>query len=91
MKKVKNFKRLTAAVSALACLAAMGTAQASAADTKLYGDINNNQVVDITDLTVLSLHLIGDTQFSDFQKKQMDLDQNGICDIVDLATLRSFI
>ena len=91
MKKVKNIRKVTAALSALAMLGMMSVNPVSAAETRLYGDVNNNQVVDITDLSVLSLHLVGDTKFDDSQKDQMDLDRDGKCDIVDLATLRSFI
>ena len=80
-----------AALSALAMLGMMSVNPVSAAETRLYGDVNNNQVVDITDLSLLSLHLVGDTKFDDSQKDQMDFDRDGKCDIVDLATLRSFI
>ena len=91
MKKVKKFRKVTAALSALAMLGMMSVNPVSAAETRLYGDVNNNQVVDITDLSILSLHLVGDTKFDDSQKDQMDFDRDGKCDIVDLATLRSFI
>ena len=91
MKKVKNFRKVTAALSALAMLGMMSVNPVSAAETRLYGDVNNNQVVDITDLSVLSLHLVGDAKFDESQKDQMDFDRDGKCDIVDLATLRSFI
>ncbi len=91
MKKVKNFRKVTAALSALAMLGMMSVNPVSAAETRLYGDVNNNQVVDLTDLSILSLHLVGDTKFDASQKDQMDFDRDGKCDIVDLATLRSFI
>ncbi len=91
MKKEKKSRKVMAALSALAMLGMMSVNPVSAAETRLYGDVNNNQVVDITDLSILSLHLVGDTKFDDSQKDQMDFDRDGKCDIVDLATLRSFI
>ncbi len=87
MKKVKKF---AAAVSALICAGTMAV-QASAAQGRVYGDANGNGIVDITDLSMLSLYLIGDAKFDETQKKLMDFDQDGECGIADLPTLKQFI
>ncbi len=88
---LNKVKKTIAALSALACAGTLASAQVSADGQRIYGDVNNNGIVDITDLSILSLHLIGDVKFTDEQKDQMDFDRGGKCDLADLATLRQFI
>lgn len=60
-------------------------------DVVLIGDINQSGTVDITDLTQLSLYLIGDTEFSDREVKIADTDMNGSVDLCDLANFRRYL
>ncbi len=60
-------------------------------DTITTGDINADGKVDITDLSLLSLYLIGDREFNDTQKQAADTDKNGKTELPDLATLRQFL
>ncbi|MBP1564393.1 MAG: cellulosome protein dockerin type I [Oscillospiraceae bacterium] len=56
-----------------------------------YGDINSDGKIDITDLTWLSLHLIGDKKFDDTQLKYADVMYDGKVDLADLAHFKQYI
>jgi hypothetical protein len=47
--------------------------------------------VDITDLSALSLALIGDISLNDDQLKSADVDGDGKVTIADLARLRQYL
>ncbi|MBR6924273.1 MAG: dockerin type I repeat-containing protein [Oscillospiraceae bacterium] len=55
------------------------------------GDIILSQSVDTTDLTALSLALIGDVKLSTEQIKAADVDGDGNVTIADLAKLRQYL
>ncbi|MBE6852012.1 MAG: glycoside hydrolase [Ruminococcus sp.] len=55
------------------------------------GDINKDKIVDLTDLSFLSLYLIGDNDFTDEEKKIADMDNNNKVNLADLARLKQFI
>ncbi len=56
-----------------------------------YGDLNNDNKVDLTDLTVLSIHLLGDRMVSDENLKAADVNGDGTVDIGDLAHFKQYI
>ena len=84
-------KKITAALSALVLAGTLSFSVSAAENVKLYGDISNNGVVDVTDLSTFSLYLIGDREFTDEDIRQMDFDRSGRADLADLATLRQYI
>lgn len=55
------------------------------------GDINADGAADVTDLSYLSLYLIGDIEFTDAQKKAADTDKDGEVKLADLATFRQYL
>jgi len=57
----------------------------------VYGDINDDKVVDISDLTMLSLVLIGDVDLTDYMKSVADFDGDIAVTIADLARLRQYL
>ena len=57
----------------------------------VLGDLNENGVVDITDLSVLAIHLVDKTEFTEQQEKAADLDHDGIVGLTDLAKFRQYI
>ena len=57
----------------------------------IYGDFNSDKVADLTDLTQLSLYLLGDADFTDAQKKAADVDGNDVIDIADLARFKQYV
>ncbi len=55
------------------------------------GDINADGRTDVTDLSNLSLYLIGDTKFTEVQKKAADVDDDGEVKLTDLAKYRQYL
>ncbi|WP_197021809.1 glycoside hydrolase family 11 protein [Ruminococcus sp. HUN007] len=63
----------------------------SSAEDFTFGDINDDEKIDITDLSLLAVHLIDKTKFTDKQTLAADVAYNGTVELADLATLRQFI
>ena len=57
----------------------------------IYGDIDGNKLIDITDLTYLSLYLLNSQDFDEEQMKKADVTGNGTVDLADLATLKQYL
>lgn len=57
----------------------------------IYGDLDSNEIVDLTDLTIYSLYLLGDRQLSDEILPAADVDGSGSVDIADLATMKQYV
>ena len=56
-----------------------------------YGDVNIDGIIDVSDLTMLSLALLGDNELSDSQKKNADVDSDSEITVADLARLRQYL
>lgn len=64
----------------------------SAATTMIYGDLNNDGVADLTDLTTLSVYLMDKTTADSIKQLPAgDVDGNGEIDIADLARFKQYI
>lgn len=57
----------------------------------LYGDVDGNGTVEITDLTILSLYFLGDQKLSATGKAAADVEYDSDVNLADLATLKQFI
>ena len=57
----------------------------------IYGDVNLDGKVDVTDLSYLSLYLIGDKKLSDDALKASDTAYDGKVNLADLAALRQYL
>ena len=55
------------------------------------GDINSDGKADISDITELSLHLIGDISLSEHEKMLADVDYDGFVTLADLAKLQQYL
>ena len=55
------------------------------------GDISGDGQVDVTDLTMISLGLLGDLTLNETQRQFADVNHDGKVDLADLATLRQFL
>lgn len=55
------------------------------------GDINYDGKVDITDLTEISLFLLGDTELTSAQQQSADVDGDGAVKLADLAKYRQYL
>ena len=55
------------------------------------GDIDINGSIDVTDLTELSLALVGDKELTADQKFAADIDGDGTVSIADLARLQQYL
>lgn len=58
------------------------------APVETVGDINGDSKTELTDLTELSLYLIGDKELSDDELLRADVDSDEKVDLADLATLK---
>ena len=57
----------------------------------IKGDLDGNRTIDTTDLTLLSLTLIGDKTLSDVQMITADIDDDGNVTLADLARLQQYL
>ena len=57
----------------------------------MRGDINGDQIIDVSDLTYLSLYLVGDYNFSAKEYESADIDSDSDIRLTDLAMLRQYI
>ena len=55
------------------------------------GDIDGNGIIDLTDLSELSLALVGDKELTESQRKAADVDSDGAVKLADLAKFRQFL
>ena len=66
--------------------------QTDAAEVKVKtGDLTGDNIIDLTDLSTLSLALIGDMELTGDQKTAADIDGDGELSMADLAKLRQFL
>jgi hypothetical protein len=63
----------------------------SAAEGIMYGDVDGNKTVDLSDLSALSLVLIGENEADEEQQKTGDLNADGVLDLSDLAMLKRYV
>ena len=57
----------------------------------LYGDVNTDGIIDVSDFTMLSLALVGDVELSEHQKVNADVDNDSEISVADLASLRQYL
>ncbi len=57
----------------------------------VYGDFNNDSVVEITDLTIFSQYLLGDYTFNEQKIKSADVNGDGEVGLPDLAHLKQYV
>lgn len=57
----------------------------------VYGDLDGSGTADLTDLSILSLYLLGDTKLTDAQLKAADVNANGEVNIADLAHFKQYV
>lgn len=55
------------------------------------GDTNGDSEIDLTDLTNISLYLLGDIDFTDAQKSSADVNADDKLDLCDLAVMKQYI
>lgn len=60
-------------------------------DTIMYGNLNGDDNVDISDLTDLSLYLLKEKELSGDALKCADVDGNGDVNLADLALLKQYV
>ncbi len=58
---------------------------------KMYGNVNGDHTVDITDLTLLSQYLLGDYTFTEEVLELADVTGDGEVNIPDLAHLKQYV
>lgn len=56
-----------------------------------YGDIDQNGKCELTDLTILSLYLLGDKQIDDVELAIADVTEDDKVNLADLATLKEVV
>ena len=96
MKKNRITAGLTAFLLSASCMAAMpvNAEETTGIDTTeiIYGDLNSDGNADVTDLSILSLYLIGDTELKgDNALEAADIQYDGIVNLSDLAAFRQYL
>ena len=67
------------------------TESAEPDQTIKLGDLDFSGMIDVTDLTEVSLALLGDRNLTDDQLKAADVDGDGTLSLADLAKLRQYL
>lgn len=57
----------------------------------MYGDVNRDENIDLSDLTVLCLYLLGDVELTEEALKASDVSGDGLINIADIAHLKQYI
>lgn len=60
-------------------------------DETVYGDLNSDKTVDLSDLTLLSLMLLKDVDFNESQMQAADIMYDQQVDLSDLALLKQYV
>ncbi|MDO5560148.1 MAG: glycoside hydrolase family 44 protein [Oscillospiraceae bacterium] len=60
-------------------------------ESKMYGDLNADGVADMTDMTMMSLKLLGDINFTENQLFYADVNGDGNFDLADLSHMKQYI
>lgn len=60
-------------------------------ESTLYGDVNLDRKIDITDMTYISLYCLGDIKLSDKAFKNADVVTDGEVNLADLSTMKQYI
>ncbi len=89
--KITQSNVTTSKVSDVSKPDAETTPQAPSGGGIMYGDLDGNRKVDITDLTILSQYLIGDMSLSDALISAADVNGSGEINLADLAHLKQYI
>ncbi|MBP1566119.1 MAG: hypothetical protein J6A58_10240 [Oscillospiraceae bacterium] len=63
----------------------------SSAGDNMYGDVDLNGTIDLTDLTLIALHLLGDTNLQGQALENADVIVDGKLGLDDLATMKQYI
>ena len=85
-------KKVEAVETDVKTVALAAPVQADTAETTVkLGDADGSGVVDISDISMLSLALVDGTELTDEQKKALDVDGDGDVDLADLAKLRQYL
>ena len=63
----------------------------TAPDAIIYGDLDKSGIVDITDLSILSLYLLGDKKLGEDELERANTEYDSAVDLADLARLRQFL
>jgi len=87
---MKNLKKIIASVFCLSLLCTPFSVS-SADDTAKYGDLNSDGAVDLTDMTCLSLHLLGDMELDDAVITYADVTGDNEVNLADLAHFKQYI
>ena len=58
---------------------------------RLAGDVDGSGVVDLTDLSVLSLYILRETKLDDISIKASDVTHDGKVDITDLMRIKQYV
>ncbi len=56
-----------------------------------YGDLDGNGIVELTDLSILAMSILGDVTLTDVQTEFSDVNGDGKTDLADLAHLKQYI
>lgn len=67
------------------------TTQTTAPSAAVKGDADESGVVDMTDLTTIALHILGDQTISGQAFKNADIDGDGNVNLADLSRLKQYV
>ncbi|MCI8670196.1 MAG: hypothetical protein HFI34_11880 [Lachnospiraceae bacterium] len=89
---MKNtFKKIISMACVTVLTTGLATVDASALTRRLYGDINNDGIINQTDVDILQQYMVKLIEFDKYQLIAADVDGDGRVSLNDVITLKRLV
>lgn len=87
----KTFKKIISMAYVTVLTLGLATVDASALTRRLYGDVNNDGIIDNKDVELIQEYLVGLAELDKYQLIAADVDKDGEVSIMDATLIQKLI
>lgn len=87
----KTFKKIISMACIGAIMCSLSTVDTSALTRRLYGDVNNDGIINREDVTLIQEYLVDAVEFDKYQLIAADVDADGEVSIMDATLIQKLI